>query len=330
MSISRNKKVAIILIAVVAVLAAAAICTIVALSFVFNAPLALLTFLDENGVTEEELISLLDNLSTASGITSTAKKDFLLGADALWQVVLTLNDFGKVEEAAAIYAHPPAAGNPFIIFKYSDLLKFSDDISLCEAPSLSPDELTATASQLAALLSGMADAGEDAFNKSADTLYDIISAENILEEVSFKSMYAAFEYAMDVSSAVDFTQVYVLNIFIPDFCQTQAKGIRAAEALLRSLDYSQFLDLASYMPDFAGFACAVCAYASQTEGFDIPAFSSALSCVLLSAGTDVSADAITSYISRLSSFNADALTEEERAVAKAFLQYLSILSSPEA
>ena len=204
MSISRNKKVAIILIAVVAVLAAAAICTIVALSFVFNAPLALLTFLDENGVTEEELISLLDNLSTASGITSTAKKEFLLGADALWQVVLTLNDFGKVEEAAAIYAHPPAADNPFIIFKYSDLLKFSDDISLCEAPSLSPDELTATASQLAALLSGMADAGEDAFNKSADTLYDIISAENILEEVSFKSMYAAFEYAVDVSSAVDF------------------------------------------------------------------------------------------------------------------------------
>lgn len=328
MSISRNKKVAIILIAVVAVLAAAAICTIVALSFVFNAPLALLTFLDENGVTEEELISLLDNLSTASGITSTAKKEFLLGADALWQVVLTLNDFGKVEEAAAIYAHPPAAGNPFIIFKYSDLLKFSDDISLYEA--LSPDELTATASQLAALLSGMADAGEDAFNKSADTLYDIISAENILEEVSFKSMYAAFEYAVDVSSAVDFTQVYVLNIFIPDFCQTQAKGIRAAEALLRSLDYSQFLDLASYMPDFAGFACAVCAYASQTEGFDIPAFSSALSCVLLSAGADVSADAITSYISRLSSFNADALTEEERAVAKEFLQYLSILSSPEA
>lgn len=302
---------------------AAVICVFIALAFAFNAPLAVLAVLDENGVTADRLNGLLSDLLSAENILSKEEDAFNGAADAVWRLAKTLESCGFLMGAAAAYADPPAAGNPFLLFKYASVDFSAGSAVQLDLSRYTKEALQSGAEQLRLIARGMVERGEEAFYDCAETLYDILQSEDVLAQVSYKDMFGVYDYAVGVSAQADFALLFPLDaLAAPDFVKTQAEGIRSAQALLRSIDYPLFLNIITYLPDIPAFLCALCVHAASLENFDIAAFSSAAEWVGRTAGANLDAALLTDYFSYLAECSPDDLSGSARAKAEEFADYL--------
>lgn len=297
-----KKKILITAMIAVAVIAAATLCFFLAVMFAYNNEAALCAYLDENSVTQEDLSLVLSGVRSVADTFAGDDDSYYRGANALYALAVKAADNKDVVRGAAdAYVNAPLLCNPFPMLKYSSVLRefaefFKDKASEGTSFVAGSGKAEESVTQLLSICEGIADAGKDDFDEAAKTLRAALTAENLAEEVSYKSLINLALYAVDVTRQTDFSQAYALTdaVFGSGFCDAHAEGIKSATAALRSADYDTMLSLATYLPDKGAFASAVCNYAVSVQGFDgtefCRAFSAAMNALYARQGKETELD----------------------------------------
>lgn len=299
-----KKKILITAIIAVAVIAAATLCFVLAIAFTFNNEAALCAYLDENGVTEEDLSLIVSGVKTVEDTFKGDGDSYYKGVNAFYALALKAAENRDVVQGAAdAYGNAPLLCNPFPMLKYSSVLrevaelfndKTADDTSFVAEKGNMSESVT----QILSICEGIAKTGKDDFDEAAKTLQAALTAENVTEAVSYKSLINLALYAVEVTRQADFSKAYIVTdgIFGSGFCDTYAEGIKSATAVLRSADYDTLLALSGYLPDQGAFSAAVCNYAASVQGFDgtafCPAFSAAMNALYLKQGNTAKLDPV--------------------------------------
>lgn len=321
----KAKQVTKIIIIAAAAIAAATLCVILAFAFALNNEAALCGYLRSKGVTAEDLAALLDDYDKAAAAFDGEEEDYFEGADALYSLAATAAEKADtVKGAINAYYDAPAAGNPFNLMAYASLYgRLKDFASEKDTFELTADkeDLRAVAEQILLVCERIAQLGKEDYDEAARTLYNVMSSENVLEEVSYKSMIKLALYAVDATSSVDLSKTAAITdtLFGSGFTKSHAEGLRSAAAVVRSLDYDKLLTLFGYLPDTGVFASAVCRYAKGTDAFDedafCKAFAAAVNGLYRGKGIDasVSETDVAANFGCLAAADPDALTESDRA-----------------
>lgn len=335
MTRARRKTVLITAIIAVAVIAAATLCFFFAIMFTFNNEAALCNYLDKNGVTEEDLSLIISGLKSVEKTFDGDEKSYYEGVNALYALAVKAADNRTlIEEALNAYYDAPVLCNPFSMMKYSSVLQQLRPLKDKPMTSVSlndigKDKIIDSAKQLLSVCEGMTKIGKYEFDESVKTLRAAAEAENILEEVSFKSLINLALYAVKVSKEADFSKTYIItDSFLGNgFCDRYSDGIKSATIVLRSLDYNTLLALSGYLPDTSVFAAALCNYAESVQGFDsvafCNAFTAALNALYTKNGKNLSLDTadVETNFKTLAEVDPDNISEQEKVKIKHAADY---------
>lgn len=337
-----KKKIFITAIIAVAVIAAATLCFVLTIAFTFNNEAALCAYLNENGVTEEDLSLIVSGVKTVADTFKGVDDSYYKGANALYALAVKFaGNRDVVQGATDAYCNAPMLGNPFPMLKYASVLrefaelfkdKTADDTSFVAEKGKMSESVT----QILSICEGISEAGKENFDEASDTLHAVLTAENVTEEVSYKAIVNLALYAVDVTKQADFSKAYIVmdGIFGSGFCDTHAEGIKSATAVLRSADYDTLLALSGYLPDQGTFAAAVCNYAVSVQGFDgsafCRAFAAAMNALYLKQGNTVTLDPVEvqANFNALAQADPDALDGQDNyAVQTAALYFQNAFSA---
>lgn len=339
---AKRAKILKIAVAAVVFIAAAAICVFLSLAFVLNNEASLCAYLNEHGVTASQLSLLLDDAEKVSQTFDGDKTEFDDGADALYSLICAFAENGElVLGAADAYYDAPAAADPFALFKYSSLREkltslFSDtDGGLLTdggLSAISSDHMTASLAQIMNICEKIAANGKDAFDETAQTVYEVRSADDVLGQVALKSILNAYDYAVTVTGETDFSELYLMDLaFGEGYCAEYGSGVNSAAAVLRSADRETVLDLFMYLPDRAHFAVAVCRYAAEQTGFDKADFANALAAAVSALAPDSPSvepeDALAAF-DALAAIDPDNMSEADSENAARAAEYFESVFSP--
>ena len=333
---AKRAKILKIAVAAVAFIAAAAICVFLSLAFVLNNEAALCAYLNEHGVTASQLSLLLDDAEKVSKTFDGDKTEFDDGADALYSLICAFAENGElVLGAADAYYDAPAAADPFALFKYSSLREKLTSLLSDTGGSLSAissDHMTAFLAQIMNICEKIAANGKEAFDETAQTVYEVRSADDVLGQVALKSILNAYDYAVTVTGETDFSELYLMDLaFGEGYCAAYGSGVNSAAAVLRSADRETVLDLFMYLPDRAHFAVAVCRYAAEQTGFDEAAFASALAAAVSALAPDspsVEPEDVLAAFDALAAIDPDNMSEADSENAARAAEYFESVFSP--
>lgn len=329
-----KKKILITAIIAVAVVAAATLCFFIAVMFMFNNEAALCDYLNKNGVTQEELSMLISGAESVADTFEGDKQSYDKGVNALYALAVKADkNKATVEGAVNAYFNAPLISNPFSMMKYSSVLQqvrpLIEKLSSETSSEFTENEIKDSVTQMLAICEGIAAAGKNSFDEAAKTLYTALKAENLNEDVSYKSLINLALYAVDVTEKADFSKAYVFTdaILGEGFSDRYSGGIKSAAVVLRSADYDTLLTLSGYLPDTGNFAAAVCNYAVSVQGFDKTAFCDAFTAAVNTLYKKKDIDAALDTVKVAANFNAlanadpDALTEQDKAQIKSAAEY---------
>lgn len=322
-----------IIIIAAAAIAAATLCVVLAFAFAFNNEAALCGYLQSKGVAAEDLAALLDDYDKAAVAFEGEEEEYFEGADALYSLAATAAEKADTARGAInAYYDAPAAGNPFSLIAYASLYGRLKDFA-AEKDSLeltaNKEDLRAAAEQILLVCERITELGKENFDEAARTLYNVMSSENVLEEVSYKSMIKLALYAVDATSDVEFSKTAAITdtFFSSGFTKAHAEGLDSAAVVIRSLDYDGLLSLFGYLPDTGLFASAVCRYANGVDSFDkdafCGAFAAAINGLLAEKGvqTKVNEADVAANFGILAAADPDALTESDRKQISSAAEY---------
>ncbi len=317
---------------------AAVVCVIVAFAFAFNNEAALCAYLKSSGVSAEELEDLLDDVAACSDIADIDDADaFRGGADSVFALACTLSARGDVIVGAAqSYRDAPIAANPFALLDYNSVAKKLSSLLDNSAQTAIPEiDLTTAATQLVAVCDSVVEMGQDKFNETAHTLRNILTADDIQEEVAYRSMIEALLYLIDATRSVDVAELDILDSVLYDgFLDAHVDGLASIVSIMRAVDYDSLLELSGYLPDITRFSIAVCDRAAEIDGYDSVAlsilFADLLNFAYSSFDIDMNAQVkdIHNSLTILSSLDRDNVSDAQYQTAKQAADYFAQLFAP--
>lgn len=231
------------------------------------------------GVKPDQLDAALDAVNSAYHLGQT---DENLAADisSIYRAVCwlgTLDDRRAAEVGIAAQYPQTTTKLPLTAAKYSPLRdKINTTLALWkrEQPpiTLSPEEWRQSTAALLRVARNMAALSEQDVVHTAEVVLQMMKAENLLDEVSYKDMRLVATSVISLGQGVDFTEFYMLDMaFGEGFCRTTGADFNHVFAVLGSLSYDRIMQIAMMLPNRTRAVHALVQYVVVEQGGDVEA-----------------------------------------------------------